>query len=91
MLIVILGWLYVIAMVAITAPSVALGIVIFVCGGLAPTMLCLYIAGARLRRARREPMTPSRKSLHRRIATPHRARRPRRCRDRTPDGLVCAV
>ncbi|VVD68331.1 hypothetical protein [Pandoraea soli] len=52
MLIVILGWLYVIAMVAITAPSVALGVVIFVCGGLAPTMLCLYIAGARLRRAR---------------------------------------
>ncbi|MDN4574430.1 hypothetical protein DBB29_17620 [Pandoraea cepalis] len=52
MLIVILGWLYVIAMVAITAPSVALGVVIFVCGGLAPTMLFLYIAGARLRRAR---------------------------------------
>ncbi|VVD94592.1 hypothetical protein PCE31107_01812 [Pandoraea cepalis] len=52
MLIVILGWLYVIAMVAITAPSVALGVVIFVCGGLAPTMLLLYIAGARLRRAR---------------------------------------
>ncbi|WP_150589079.1 hypothetical protein [Pandoraea eparura] len=53
MLIIILGWLYVIAMVAITAPSIALGIVIFLGGGLAPTVLWLYIAGSRMRRARR--------------------------------------
>ncbi|VVE08762.1 hypothetical protein [Pandoraea terrigena] len=53
MLIVILGWLYVIAMVAITAPTVALGIVIFLGGGLAPAVLWLYIAGSRIRRARR--------------------------------------
>lgn len=52
MFIVILGWLYVIAMVAITAPSVWLGIVIFLAGGLAPALLWLYIAGSRLRRAR---------------------------------------
>ncbi len=52
MFIVILGWLYVIAMVAITAPSISMGIVIFVFGGLAPALLWLYIAGSRIRRAR---------------------------------------
>ncbi|VVD63208.1 hypothetical protein [Pandoraea fibrosis] len=52
MFIVILGWLYVIAMVAITAPSVWLGLFIFLAGGLAPVLLWLYIAGSRMRRAR---------------------------------------
>ena len=52
MFIIILGWLYVIAMVAITAPSVGLGLVIFAGGGLAPALLALYIAGSRIRRAR---------------------------------------
>ncbi|WP_374622143.1 hypothetical protein [Pandoraea sp.] len=52
MFIVILGWLYVIAMVAITAPSVGLGVVIFVGGGLGPALLVLYIAGSRIRRVR---------------------------------------
>lgn len=52
MFIVILGWLYVIAMVAITAPSVWMGIALFLFGGLAPVLLWLYIAGSRIRRAR---------------------------------------
>ncbi|MFJ2995128.1 hypothetical protein [Pandoraea sp. NPDC087047] len=52
MLIVILGWLYVIGMVAITAPSVWLGIAIFLFGGLGPALLILYIAGSRARRTR---------------------------------------
>ncbi|AVF41179.1 hypothetical protein AL486_16845 [Pandoraea apista] len=52
MFIVILGWLYVIAMVAITAPSVWLGLVIFLAGGLGPALLWLYIAGSRIRRVR---------------------------------------
>lgn len=52
MFIVILGWLYVIAMVAIKAPSVWLGLFIFLTGGLAPVLLWLYVAGSRLRRAR---------------------------------------
>lgn len=52
MLIVILGWLYVIGMVAITAPSVWLGIAIFLFGGLGPALLILYIAGSRARRSR---------------------------------------
>lgn len=53
MLIVALGWLYVLAMVAITAPSVWLGLFIFIGGGVAPVLLLLYIAGGRIRRARR--------------------------------------
>lgn len=53
MLIVALGWLYVLAMVAITAPSVWLGLFIFIGGGVAPVLLLLYIAGGRMRRARR--------------------------------------
>ncbi|WP_353189479.1 hypothetical protein [Pandoraea pnomenusa] len=52
MVIVILGWLYVMAMVAITAPSAWLGVVIFLVGGLGPVALWLFIAGSRLRRAR---------------------------------------
>lgn len=52
MFIVILGWLYVIAMVAITAPSAWLGVMIFLGGGVAPVALWLYIAGSRIRRSR---------------------------------------
>ncbi|AKM29048.1 hypothetical protein AB870_01245 [Pandoraea faecigallinarum] len=52
MLIILLGWLYVIAMIAITAPSVWLGIAIFLLGGIGPALLILYIAGSRARRAR---------------------------------------
>lgn len=52
MFIVILGWLYVIAMVAITAPSAWLGIMMFLGGGVAPVALWLYIAGSRIRRSR---------------------------------------
>lgn len=54
MLIIVLGWLYVLAMVAITAPSVWLGLFIFLGGGVAPALLWLYIAGGRIRRARRQ-------------------------------------
>ncbi|MGC7402582.1 hypothetical protein ACPWR0_01970 [Pandoraea pneumonica] len=53
MLIIVLGWLYVLAMVAITAPSIWLGLFIFLGGGVAPALLWLYIAGGRIRRARR--------------------------------------
>lgn len=54
MLIVLLGWLYVLAMVAITAPSLWLGAIIFLFGGIAPALLLLYVATSRTRRARRE-------------------------------------
>lgn len=53
MFIVILGWLYVIAMVAITTPSAWVGLIIFLVGGLGPALLGLYVAGSRARRARR--------------------------------------
>ncbi|AJC22614.1 hypothetical protein [Pandoraea pulmonicola] len=62
MFIVILGWLYVIAMVAITAPSVWLGLAIFAGGGVAPALLWLYIAGSRIRRThalRRDDAVPA--------------------------------
>ncbi|VVE79265.1 hypothetical protein [Pandoraea sputorum] len=52
MIIVLLGWLYVIGMVAITAPSAWLGIAIFLFGGIGPALLTLYIAGSRARRTR---------------------------------------
>ncbi|VVD89277.1 hypothetical protein PCO31110_01529 [Pandoraea communis] len=53
MFIVILGWLYVIAMVAITTPSAWVGLIIFLAGGLGPALLGLYIAGSRARRTRK--------------------------------------
>ncbi|MCI3203970.1 MULTISPECIES: hypothetical protein [Pandoraea] len=52
MLIILLGWLYVIGMVAITAPSAWLGIAIFLFGGIGPALLVLYLSGSRARRAR---------------------------------------
>lgn len=73
MFIVILGWLYVMAMVAITAPSVWLGLLIFAGGGIAPALLWLYIAGSRIRRIhrirsaqalRRDAAAPADAALH---------------------------
>ncbi|GAB3627013.1 hypothetical protein PTE30175_05026 [Pandoraea terrae] len=52
MFIVLLGWLYVLLMVSITMPSLILGILTFVLGGLAPAALLLYVSGSKGRRAR---------------------------------------
>lgn len=51
MFIVVLGYLYVILMVAITAPSMLDGVVTFMLYGLAPVALLVYVLGRR--RARR--------------------------------------
>jgi hypothetical protein len=49
--IVLIGWLYVIGMVALTAGTVGRGIAVFALLGLAPALCVLWIA-ARRRRAR---------------------------------------
>lgn len=50
MWIVAIGWLYVVTLMAATAPSVAGGLVTFFGFGVLPLSLVLYIAGVRFRR-----------------------------------------
>ncbi len=47
--IVAIGWLYVTLMMAITEKNITAGVLTFVFYGLAPTMLLLWLGGARLR------------------------------------------
>lgn len=53
MYIIIIGWLYVILMMAITAKSFFAGLFTFVAYGLAPVALLLWFMGAPIRKRRR--------------------------------------
>lgn len=55
MYIVLIGWLYVIGMVALTAETVGRGIVVFTVLGLAPALGVVWIAARRLRARQRGP------------------------------------
>lgn len=50
--IIVIGWLFVILMMSVTAKSVVGGVLTFVFYGVAPVALLLYIFGARRRRER---------------------------------------
>lgn len=55
MYIVAIGWLYVVILMAATEVGVVAGVMTFVCYGLAPLALVLWLVGTpRRRRARRE-------------------------------------
>lgn len=50
--IIVIGWLFVILMMSVTAKSVVGGVLMFMFYGVAPVALLLYIFGARRRRER---------------------------------------
>jgi biotin transporter BioY len=55
MYIVAVGWLYVVLLMAVTERSVTAGALTFVCYGLLPAALFIWIAGSPRRRRRPEP------------------------------------
>lgn len=52
--IVAIGWLFVIVLVALTQPSIFLGVTTLLFGGLLPVGLLIYLTGSRARRRKRD-------------------------------------
>ena len=60
MLIVAVGWIYVVGLMSLSEPSIVAAIMTFLIYCVAPLSILFYIAGAKRRRARRSATPPER-------------------------------
>lgn len=58
MYLIVIGWLYVVLMMALTAKSFAAGLSVFLGWGLAPAALFLWFLGRRLRKVTHQRIRP---------------------------------